>query len=208
MSRAGLDLKGLIVGQLKVLYKTELRLKNGAVLWHCRCRCGNKVNVPAATLKAGAKTSCGCYTSTAKSEAKIKHGHSKRSIGTSSTYNSWRGMLDRCKPEGLYGKRGIKVCERWKLFDIFLQDMGERPEGTELDRRNPKGNYQKSNCRWLDKRKNRQYKTTTVLTRESMATIREWCSEGKSHRNIALHLGISKSTVTGFLAGKTWSVRS
>jgi len=84
-----------------------------------------------------------------------KHGHGSNKKGLSPTYISWRAMKDRCLNKksnkySSYGGAGIKVQDAWVgSFIEFLKDMGDRPDGTTLDRfPNQTGDYCVGNCRW------------------------------------------------------------
>ncbi len=55
-------------------------------------------------------------------------------------------MRQRCRNPNTvgykhYGGRGIALHPAWDKFEVFLADMGERPEGTSLDRIDANGNY-------------------------------------------------------------------
>lgn len=98
------------------------------------------------------------------------------------TYNSWRSMrnrvlFDSCDGHKFYKEKGISICNRWiHSFDDFVSDMGIRPEGTTLDRINPNGNYEPSNCRWATMRvqQNNKFDLTEIEFNGQIRTIGEW----------------------------------
>lgn len=106
----------------------------------------------------------------------VRHGLTK-----SPTYRTWRSMKARCyNPQSLsfkyYGAKGIRICERWESFDAFLEDMGERPEGTSIDRLDSTKNYEPENCRWATtKQQNRNLSTNVILEyRGARRCVSEW----------------------------------
>lgn len=114
----------------------------GNSVWECQCDCGGSKQVHMTYLKRQATTSCGCV-----------HGNRTHGLSHTPTYESWAHMHQRCynpraRQYQWYGGRGVTVCERWHTFENFLSDMGQRPQGAYLDRKDPTLGYSKENCRW------------------------------------------------------------
>lgn len=103
---------------------------------------------------------------------KVLHGYAR-----TPTYNCWANMIARCENPNRpdfhnYGGRGIAVCERWKSFQNFLADMGEKAEGLSLDRIDVDKGYSADNCRWvplLTQNNNRRDTLWVVINGEALS---------------------------------------
>lgn len=172
--RISIDLIEQKFGRLVIIKRMD-NDKWGHHRWLCRCVCGKEKIINGGDLKSGNTKSCGCL--------RIKHGHNNREK-TSETYKSWQGMIQRCtnpknKHYHCYGGRGIIICKRWLEFENFLEDMGERPEGYQIDRINNNRNYCKSNCRWVtSKENNRNRRDNIFITYKNKTQLLiEWAEE-------------------------------
>src|SRR6478735_387994 len=85
----------------------------------------------------------------------------------SPSYSAWKNMINRCTrpdlpPWKYYGGRGITVCERWMTFANFQEDMGDRPVGLTLERKDNKQGYFPENCKWATRKEQAGNKTNTL----------------------------------------------
>lgn len=92
------------------------------------------------------------------------HGMSRTRL-----HNIWLTMRQRCeKPHCTgwhkYGAKGIRVCEEWSTFETFRDWAYENgySEDLTIDRINPKGNYEPSNCRWVTQKVQQNNRTNNI----------------------------------------------
>lgn len=133
-------------GRLTALEK--LPSYKNASWWRCLCLCGKTKDVRASDLIHEKVSSCGCLRLDRLRKAIKTHGLSRTRI-----WNIWVNMMQRCfnkknNEYHNYGGRGITVCERWKTFQNFFNDVGHPKEGLTLDRIDNDENYEPSNVRW------------------------------------------------------------
>jgi hypothetical protein len=180
MSRR-LSLYGQEFGRLTAI---DVTVRGGKTYWRCRCLCGNEIEVAGGNLVSGNSTSCGC-----KNLERLRDNPPSRRHGMTETptWNTWKSMVERCSDPKRkhYHARGISVHPRWTVFENFLADMGERPEGMTLDRIDSTGNYEPGNCRWatwITQENNRSINRLLTFDGRTMTTA-DWARESGISRH-------------------------
>lgn len=152
------DYIGTKFGRLTPISKIT-GLKNSKYV--CVCECGRTTEVTRNSLRTGGTKSCGCLNKELASKRAKTHGQSGTPI-----HNVWNGMITRCHNDKsisykYYGGQGTLVCNDWrnsfKCFYDWAINNGYKI-GLQIDRINPYGNYEPSNCRWVTRSINAQNK--------------------------------------------------
>lgn len=150
-----IDLTGKTFGRLYVVSRLE-NDKHRKTRWLCQCSCPNKteLNVSGNCLLSENTKSCGCLRIENNRIVRISHGKSNSRI-----YKVWQSMKDRCYNKSCsdyknYGGRGILICDEWlNNFQTFYDwaIINGYSEVLTIDRKDNDGNYEPSNCRFVDR---------------------------------------------------------
>jgi hypothetical protein len=178
------NIDGKVFKHLTVLHEVPQTTKyKSRVL--CRCECGVEKEVNVTDLTTGNTVSCGC-----KNAKRLASGDVNRTHGKSKTllYNIWNNMKQRCtNPNSSgyvkYGAKGITVSDEWSNWEDFEKwalSNGYK-QGLSIDRKDGRGNYEPSNCRWV---------TASIQATNKPMTI----------RNTSGFVGVSKK-------GSKWNAR-
>ena len=163
------DISGMRFGRVVALYDTGKRSKSKKPIYYCVCDCGTEFETIAPSLINGDAKSCGCL----KREKLRKHG-----MHMTKLYRRWADMLSRCRCKNssnykYYGAKGVRVTPEWEEFESFMEWSLENgyAENLSIDRINPAGDYEPSNCRWADRRtqdRNRRNSRTVCINGEEI----------------------------------------
>lgn len=188
------DLVGQKFGKVSVLSFSHIQKH---AYWNCICECGNTFIACGSYLRMGSTNSCGCI----KVGCKGTHGQSGKN--RTKEYIAWGNIIERCyNPNnthfGIYGGRGIIVCESWKnSYETFLSDMGIAPSKKHtIERIEVNGNYEPGNCKWATQKEqcNNKRNNVKVKYNHEELPLQVWCDKLKiDHSKVRHHLSTGKS---------------
>lgn len=180
---------GRAYGSLTAIEKVGNNPKNRNAIWRFSCSCGLTCEIDGYDVRSGKVISCQSCAAERSRLGTVKHGKTN-----TREFATWTDIQTRCyNPNSTgyasYGGRGITVCDRWlESFDNFLADMGPRPAGMSIDRKDNDGPYSPENCRWasrIEQARNKRNNVWIEINGERR-TLSEW----------AAHYGVFAATAS------------
>jgi len=111
-------------------------------------------------------------------------------------YIAWAHMKARCLNSNDpryadYGGRGITICDAWLNSANFISDMGLKPYGFQLERKDNNKGYYKENCIWATvKAQANNRRSNLNLTHNGITqTLQQWSEQlSINNRTLATRL--------------------
>lgn len=197
--------RGKVYNRISIINDVYRRNK---VTWVMgKCECGSIKEYRIWCLKIGQTKSCGCLRTEGLPFFNRTHGKRKHPL-----YSVWAGIKRRCyntneSAYAAYGARGISVCDEWRnnFMSFYNWAIVGYKKGLEIDRINNNANYEPSNCRWVSKKENCRNRSTTLLRKEDIETIKRLrFQEKKTLKEISNIYNVSINAIHYAATGKTW----
>lgn len=177
-----IDLTGKKFGEWTVIEKAE-KATSGNYKWLCRCSCGNLKKVDGNSLRGGRSTKC---VSCVEPYSKTKYSGKPIQV-------ILKGMKQRCyyKKHNKYkdyGGRGIGIHQEWidnpVSFYDWAYDNGYK-EGLSIERIDNNGNYEPSNCTFIEVNEQQQNKRKNnwITINGKTKILADWCKQFNINRN-------------------------
>lgn len=167
-------------GVYTIVGVSDKRTNDGHKMYVVECECGERKTFQYSCISYN-NTVCECPHWLIYGNIKIKPNQIKDRRLAKIFYD----MLRRCyntsdKGYKYYGKKGIVVYQQWidnpNLFEEWALQNGYK-ENLTIDRVKEDKNYTPDNCRWIDKKTNMRFKSTTnYITATVTLSGKQWAS--------------------------------